>query len=96
MSGNNGSYQKYDGSSGTYQEVNDTTSSTKKSSWKTWIIGSVLVAVLAVGYTYSNNQSFFHNTPNDVVQKSMAASSGVTVDKTGKLKLFDELSTYYI
>jgi hypothetical protein len=86
MSSNNGSYQKYDGTSGTYQEINSTSAPKKRG---LWIVGIVLAAALGVGYTYTQR---YHQT-GTVVSKALASSSsGVTVDKEGKLKLFDELS----
>jgi hypothetical protein len=96
---NGGSYQKYDGSTGTYQEVSTKENgelSTKSGGVKSFLFGAVFVAVLGVGYSYGQQYiNIFTNHSDQVVKKSIASSSGVTVDKTGKLKLFDELSKYF-
>lgn len=87
MSANNGSYQKYDGSSGTYQEIPNGVPPKKS---KKWLIGILLAVLLGVVYMFTDKYIL---QPEHVVSKSLASStSGVTTDKEGKLKLFDDLS----
>jgi hypothetical protein len=85
------SYQKYDGASGTYQEIpnpnNGNGSSPPRNSRTKWILGAVLVAVVGVVYTVVSTAG----PSSDVVDKAIA-KSGVQVKSDGKVKLFDELS----
>jgi hypothetical protein len=85
------SYQKYDGASGSYQEIpnpNGTNgSSPPRSSRTKWILGAVLVAVVGVVYTVVSTAG----PSADVVDKALA-KSGIQVKADGKIKLFDEFS----
>jgi hypothetical protein len=84
------SYQKYDGASGSYQEIpnpNGNGSAAPRNSRTKWILGAVLVAVVGVVYTVVSTAG----PSSDVVDKAMT-KSGVQVKADGKIKLFDEFS----
>jgi len=103
MSGDNGSsYQKYDGASGTYQEVEDGGSSNgggangaSGAGKKGWIRNGLVVAAiaaLAVGAYYTATTRKQH--ANKAIDKTLSESGSITVKSNGKLKLFDNLSKF--
>ena len=82
------SYQKYDGASGSYQEIpNPNGSSPPRHGRTKWILGAVVVAVIGVVYTVVSTAG----PSSDVVDKALK-KSGVQVKADGKIKLFDEFS----
>jgi hypothetical protein len=94
----NGSYQNngLSGSSDEYQEITGTGSnngSSTKSLGKMLVVGA-LVAV-AIGIYYGAT-SIKHGKASHNVQKAMSVDSNVVVKANGKLRLFDELSTFEI
>lgn len=85
--GNGGSYQKFDGASGTYQEIpNGSTSSGAKKT--KWLVAAALLVVVGIGYTTYSLKS----NPSANVDKTLASKGNVQVKANGKLKLFDSLS----
>lgn len=90
MSGN-GSYQKYDGSSGTYQDIS---TGTKPSGKAKWLIGIVVTAVLGSVYFFTTNKNG-RDEAEVLVDKSIKTiASAVRPQKEAKIKLFDDLSKY--
>jgi hypothetical protein len=96
---NNGqdSYQKYDGASGTYQTIssqsdngNDLNGPRPWSKARKWLVGVVLVAILGTVYGVTATRV----NPKKAVDKALASDKNVKVKANGKLKLFDEYSTW--
>jgi hypothetical protein len=81
------SYQKYDGASGSYQEVPSANGSAPPRSRMKWVFGAVLVAVIGVVYTVTSTR-----VPSSAVMDKALAKSGLQVKADGKVKLFDEFS----
>jgi len=93
MSNNGASYQKTEGSSGSYQEIggNGDGSSAAGGSGtiKKCLIAIGVVAILGIVYTVTSTRG----DPQASVQKSIESSStGLQVKANGKLKLFDDNS----
>lgn len=90
---NNGSYQKkYDGATGTYQEIEDANGNGQSSygpGKKKWMIAVAALAVVAVGVYYGTAPS---KNPAMEVSKTISKSGTLSVKSNGKLKLFDSLS----
>jgi hypothetical protein len=75
------SYQKAD-NGGSYETING---ETKPSTSKKWIIGTVVVVVIALlGYTVTNKPG--------AATSAAVAKADLPMNKNGKLKLFDEYS----
>jgi hypothetical protein len=99
MSNNNeGSYQKHDGASGTYQQVgsdhddlnyNGPVRAVAKRRLLRLAGLGVLVAV-AVGIYYVGTKPKINN--QEQIDKTISSSGNVQVKSDGKLKLFDSLS----
>jgi len=90
MSNNGTSYQRYDGASGTYQEIPNGASEYSTRSKKTkWLIGAAIL--VAVGVVYSA-VTMHNNSDEKAVDKALANTGTVEVKANGKLKLFDSLS----
>ena len=86
---NGNSYQKFDGASGTYQEIPNNGSSISSASKKTkWLVAAALLVVVGIGYTAFSLKS----NPSANVDKALASKGNVQVKANGKLKLFDSLS----
>ena len=85
---NGNSYQKFDGASGTYQEIpnGSGTASSKKTKW---LVAAALLVVAGIGYTAYSMES---KNPSDNVHKTLASKGNVQVKANGKLKLFDSIS----
>lgn len=87
---NGGSYQKNGGNGATYQEIPGSVGhdERRKRARRQWIIGIVVVAMAAIVY------GVMHSGRNAeaVVNDKLAKSKTVSFSKTGKLKLFDDLS----
>jgi hypothetical protein len=83
------SYQKYDGASGSYQEIPNpgNGSSPPRNSRTKWILGAVLVAVVGVVYTVVSTAG-----PSSEVMNKAITKSGLQVKADGKVKLFDKFS----
>jgi hypothetical protein len=82
------SYQKYDGASGSYQEIpNPNGGSSPPRSRMKWIVGAVLVAVVGVVYTAVSTRG-----PSSAMMDKAVKKSGLQVKADGKVKLFDEFS----
>lgn len=91
MAKNGESYQKFDGNTGTYQEIPDANGhSSSTGGSRKWVVGAVLLAVLGGVYTATSYHS--HNSATNAVDKSIASSSNIAIAKNGKLKLFDSMS----
>jgi len=99
MSGNNGtSYQKYDGASGTYQEIENSSDIDNNGSGggvkrggmvrKLLAFGAVVAVALGAYYTVTNNK---HKSKANI-DKTISESTSITVKGNGRLKLFDNLS----
>lgn len=91
----NGSYQKYDGASGTYQTIDSSIDNNNGSSRPVnkkfrYVLGLAAVAAVLLGIYYAKT------TPNPQanIDKTIGQSGKVTVKANGKLKLFDSLSKY--
>jgi len=87
---NGNSYQKFDGASGTYQEIPNGSSSTGfGGSKKTkWLVAAALLVLVGIGVTTYELKS----SPAANVDKTLANKGNVQVKANGKLKLFDSLS----
>jgi hypothetical protein len=101
MSNNNGSgesYQKYDGASGTYQEIpNGTGSAATGGGRKKWCLAagaSGLFALVAIAYGANTALHHQYGTTARAVDKALATDSKLKVKANGKLKLFDDLSKF--
>jgi hypothetical protein len=81
------SYQKYDGASGSYEEVPGNGAAAAPKSKMKWILGAVAIAALGVVYAVTTQGG----PSSDVMDKALA-KSGIQVKSDGKVKLFDELS----
>jgi hypothetical protein len=84
------SYQKYDGASGSYQEIpnpNGNGSAPPRNRRTKWILGAVLVAVVGVVYTVVSTAG-----PSSDVMNKAITKSGIQVKADGKVKLFDQFS----
>jgi len=93
MANNGVPYQKYDGASGTYQQVggnNDGSSHGPAPKRFKWILGMGLIALLGVVY----GVHVARNRPKDVVKKAIEKSDTLHIKANGQLKLFDEHSKY--
>lgn len=90
MASNNGSYQKYDGSSGNYQEIRN---GVEPNTRKKWMIGIVVAVILGGVYALTIRKG--GQSSEDIINKSLSSgSSSVSVSKEGKLKLFDDHSKF--
>lgn len=88
MSNNGGSYQKFDGASGTYQEIPNGSQSGPGAKKTKWLVAAALLVAVGVGYGAFS----IHSSPQKAVDKALANTGNVQVKKNGKLKLFDSLS----
>jgi hypothetical protein len=81
-------YQKYDGASGSYEEIPGANGAVAppRNRMK-WILGAVAVAVAGVVYAVVTTGG----PSSDVMDKALA-KSGIQVKSDGKVKLFDEFS----
>ena len=76
------SYQKSDNGGGSYEPING---ESKSSPSKKWIIGTVVVVVVALlGYSVTNKPG--------TATSAAVAKADLPMNKNGKLKLFDEHS----
>lgn len=104
MSGKNGStssYQKYDGASGTYQQIGSEhddlnggangSGSTLRRNRFLKLAGLVVVAAGAVGLYYAFTKPAINNQQQ--IDKTISSSGKIQVKSNGRLKLFDNLST---
>ena len=88
MANNGGSYQKFDGASGTYQEIPNGSQSGPGAKKTKWLVAAALLVAVGVGYGAFS----MHSSPQKAVDKALANTGNVQVKKNGKLKLFDSLS----
>lgn len=86
---NGSSYQKFDGASGTYQEIPNGAGDSRSKKRK-WLTG--LVVLSAVGIVYGIFSIAQGKNPQNNVNKALAKDSNVQVKANGKLKLFDDNS----
>jgi hypothetical protein len=90
MSTNNGgSYQKYDGGSGTYQDIRD---GDKPNNRKKWLLGFIVAIALGGAYVVTTRK--VGRSSKDIILKSLASGSSTVSVSKGKLKLFDDHSKF--
>ena len=84
---NEASYQKFDGASGTYQEIPN--GDEKRSRRTKFLVAAALLVAIGVVYGAVS----VRNSPKKAVDKALDNSHNIEVKANGKLKLSDNLST---
>jgi ABC-type molybdate transport system permease subunit len=91
------SYQKYDGASGTYQEVGSNIADDSRRvlvpKYAKGLLAAVLVTV--AGALYGATGQFRGDSAQETVEKALNEHSAAEVLENGQLKLFDEYSKYH-
>jgi hypothetical protein len=93
MSVSNGdSYQTQQHNVGSYQEIPNGTSSASGNRFKNWLAGgAAILATLGVAY---GTLKTMHVNPSTEIHRAFSTLTNSSVTSPGKLKLFDDLSTF--